>query len=103
MDRLTVEQAEAEKLSLNPFKRHKQVADTLNDPSIVGEDIEIVVNPSSRFVSSGEKNTFLIYTLSPFLGRSALISAAETLEIARTTGILEELHQGAIEQGEIDG
>lgn len=75
---LTREFAQKVDLSLNPFERHRQVGEMLEDPTIVGEGIEVLVNPDS--FQTERDTTIAIHTFSPILGRRTLKKAAACIE-----------------------
>ena len=78
--RLTPEFAEFVDLSRNPLKRNSEVRELLDDPSIVGEDVKVEVNPPS-VVSVTGGNVLIMNSVIPLLGRSSLKRAAKSLEV----------------------
>lgn len=82
---LTPEDAREVDLSLNPFKRHKQVRSYL-DSIAVGADIDIVVNPNAIIIEDADPRALALYTISPLLGRRALIRVAKGIEYLDVNG-----------------
>ncbi len=76
--KLTVEKAKQEPLSWKPWKRGAQVLAILSSPEHIGEDTDVVVNRDVYVV--GRRSIIGVSTISPFLGRRALINVAKTLE-----------------------
>ncbi len=75
---LTPEYARTVELPLNPFRRHRIVAEMLDDPRFVG-DVQVVTNPTHAVETSENSTTLIGYTVFPFLGRRTLKKTAQAL------------------------
>ena len=88
----TLEHAKGVELSLNPFKRKKQVHRTL---ALLTGDLPVIIhhNPSesdTELETAGYSHV-AAHTTMGFLGRRALVEVAEQIEELRTSG---ELNNG---------
>lgn len=81
----TPQEAKEIDLSVNPLKRHRQVESYLANMA-VGADVEILINPNAIIIEDSDPRTLALYTVSPILGRRALVRVARGIEFLDANG-----------------